>query len=232
MDTLAGIFGIGQHPKGDKDPFALRRAALGVLRIIVEQRLPLDLQTLAAQAVALYGEKLSNPRVVDDVIDFMLGRFRAWYQEAGHSVDTIQAVLARRPTRPADFDARVNAVSYFRTLDAAASLAAANKRVSNILAKATDKLNEDVQAAKLREVAEIQLATHLTVLRDKLQPLFAEGRYRDALVELAALREPVDAFFDQVMVMADDDAVRINRLTLLDQLQKLFLRVADISLLQ
>src|SRR5471030_1319905 len=232
MDTLAGIFGIGQHPKGDKDPFALRRAALGVLRIIVEQRLPLDLQTLTAQAVRLYGEKLTNTRAVDDVIDFMLGRFRAWYQEEGHSVDTIQAVLARRPTKPADFDARVKAVSYFRTLDAAASLAAANKRVSNILAKATDKLNQDVQAAKLREVAEIQLATHLTVLRDKLQPLFAEGRYQDALVELAALREPVDAFFDQVMVMADDDAVRINRLTLLDQLQKLFLRVADISLLQ
>ncbi|MEA9389964.1 glycine--tRNA ligase subunit beta [Acerihabitans sp. TG2] len=232
MDTLAGIFGIGQHPKGDKDPFALRRAALGVLRIIVEQRLPLDLQTLTVQAVRLYGEKLSNLRAVDDVIDFMLGRFRAWYQEEGHSVDTIQAVLARRPTRPADFDARVKAVSYFRTLDAAASLAAANKRVSNILAKATDKLNQDVQAATLKEVAEIQLATYLTVLRDKLQPLFDEGRYQDALVELAALREPVDAFFDQVMVMADDDAVRINRLTLLDQLQKLFLRVADISLLQ
>ncbi|WP_413736320.1 glycine--tRNA ligase subunit beta [Sodalis sp. RH21] len=232
MDTLAGIFGIGQHPKGDKDPFALRRAALGVLRIIVEKQLPLDLQTLAAQAARLYGEKLTNARVVDDVVEFMLGRFRAWYQEEGHSVDTIQAVLARRPTRPADFDARVKAVSYFRTLDAAAALAAANKRVSNILAKASDTLNDDVQASKLRESAEIQLATHLTVLRDILQPLFAAGRYQEALVELAALREPVDAFFDQVMVMAEDPEVRVNRLTLLDQLQKLFLRVADISLLQ
>ncbi len=232
MDTLAGIFGIGQYPKGDKDPFALRRAALGVLRIIVEQRLPLDLQTLTEEAVRQYGEKLTNLRVVDDVIDFMLGRFRAWYQEEGHSVDTILAVLARRPTRPADFDARVTAVSYFRTLDEASSLAAANKRVSNILAKATDTLNEQVSALSLREPAEITLATHLVVLSDKLEPLFAEGRYRDALVELAALREPVDAFFEKVMVMAEDDAVRVNRLTLLDQLRKLFLRVADISLLQ
>ncbi|WP_413727490.1 glycine--tRNA ligase subunit beta [Sodalis sp. RH19] len=232
MDTLAGIFGIGQHPKGDKDPFALRRAALGVLRIIVENNLPLDLLALAAEAARLYGEKLTNARVVDDVVDFMLGRFRAWYQEAGHSVDTIQAVLARRPTRPADFDARMRAVTYFRTLDAAAALAAANKRVSNILAKATDTLNGDVRAAVLKDAAEIQLATHLTVLRDKLEPLFAAGRYQEALAELATLREPVDAFFDKVMVMDDNAEVRVNRLTLLSQLQQLFLRMADISLLQ
>lgn len=232
MDTLSGIFGIGQHPKGDKDPFALRRAALGVLRIIVENNLPLDLSALATEAARLYGEKLTNARVVDDVVDFMLGRFRAWYQEAGHSVDTIQAVLARRPTRPADFDARMRAVTYFRTLDAAAALAAANKRVSNILAKATDTLNGDVRASVLKDAAEIQLATHLTVLRDKLEPLFAAGRYQEALAELATLREPVDAFFDKVMVMDDNAEVRVNRLTLLSQLQTLFLRVADISLLQ
>ena len=194
MDTLAGIFGIGQHPKGDKDPFALRRAALGVLRIIVEKNLPLDLQTLTEEAVRLYGDKLTNSNVVDDVIDFMLGRFRAWYQEEGHAVDTIQAVLARRPTRPADFDARMKAVSHFRTLDAAQTLAAANKRVSNILAKSDETLNERVNAAVLKEDEEIHLATHLTVLRDKLTPYFAEGRYQDALVELAELREPVDAF--------------------------------------
>ncbi|MGU0057650.1 glycine--tRNA ligase subunit beta [Enterobacter hormaechei] len=125
-----GIFGIGQHPKGDKDPFALRRAALGVLRIIVEKNLNLDLQTLTEEAVRLYGDKLTNANVVDDVIDFMLGRFRAWYQDEGYTVDTIQAVLARRPTCPADFDARMKAVSHFRTLEAASALAAANKRVS------------------------------------------------------------------------------------------------------
>ncbi|CAI1929275.1 glycine--tRNA ligase subunit beta [Serratia entomophila] len=232
MDTLAGIFGIGQHPKGDKDPFALRRAALGVLRIIVEKNLPLDLQTLTEEAVRLYGSKLTNAKVVDDVVEFMLGRFRAWYQEEGHAVDTIQAVLARRPTRPADFDARVKAVTHFRTLEAAAALAAANKRVSNILAKSTDTLNDSVRASVLKDAAEIQLATHLVVLRDKLQPYFAVGNYQEALVELAALREPVDAFFDNVMVMADDAEVRVNRLTLLSKLRELFLQVADISVLQ
>ncbi|MEI7064500.1 glycine--tRNA ligase subunit beta [Dickeya chrysanthemi] len=232
MDTLAGIFGIGQHPKGDKDPFALRRAALGVLRIIVEKRLPLDLQTLTEEAVRLYGDKLTNANVVDDVIEFMLGRFRAWYQEAGHSVDTIQAVLARRPTRPADFDARVKAVSHFRTLEQAEALAAANKRVSNILAKSTETLNDSVQAALLKEKEEIQLATYVTALASKLAPWFAEGRYQEALAELAQLRESVDNFFDKVMVNADDAQVRINRLTLLNELRNLFLKVADISVLQ
>ncbi|WP_122097148.1 glycine--tRNA ligase subunit beta [Rahnella sp. Larv3_ips] len=232
MDTLAGIFGIGQHPKGDKDPFALRRAALGVLRIIVEKNLSLDLQTLTEEAVRLYGDKLTNAKVVDEVVDFMLGRFRAWYQEEGHAVDTIQAVLARRPTKPADFDARVKAVSYFRTLDEAATLAAANKRVSNILAKSTDVLLDHVHASVLKEPAELKLATHLVVLRDKLEPLFAAGQYKDALVELAALRETVDTFFDTVMVMDENEAVRINRLTLLSKLRELFLQVADISLLQ
>ncbi|PIJ50699.1 glycine--tRNA ligase subunit beta [Erwinia sp. OLTSP20] len=232
MDTLAGIFGIGQHPKGDKDPFALRRAALGVLRIIVEKNLPLDLQTLTEEAVRLYGDKLSNKQVIDDVIDFMLGRFRSWYQEAGHSVDTIQAVLARRPTRPADFDARMKAVSHFRTLEAAQALAAANKRVSNILAKVTEPLNEEVQASLLKENAEITLATYVTALSSKLEPLFAEGRYQEALNELAQLREAVDNFFDNVMVNAEDPAIRFNRLTLLARLRALFLQVADISLLQ
>lgn len=232
MDTLAGIFGIGQHPKGDKDPFALRRAALGVLRIIVEKNLPLDLQTLTEEAVRLYGTKLSNAKAVDDVIDFMLGRFRSWYQEEGHSIDTLQAVLARRPTRPADFDARMKAVSHFRSLEAAAALAAANKRVSNILAKSTETLNDSVQASLLKENEEIQLATFVTALSSKLQPYFAEGRYQDALIELAQLREAVDNFFDKVMVNAEDPAVRVNRLTLLSKLRELFLQIADISLLQ
>ncbi|ELY4575239.1 glycine--tRNA ligase subunit beta [Cronobacter turicensis] len=232
MDTLAGIFGIGQHPKGDKDPFALRRAALGALRIIVEKNLPLDLQTLTEEAVRLYGSKLTNAKVVDDVVDFMLGRFRAWYQDEGYSVDTIQAVLANRPTRPADFDARMKAVSHFRTLDEAVALAAANKRVSNILAKANEPLNDEVHASVLKEDPEIRLALQVAVMRDKLQPLFAEGRYQEALVELAQLREPVDEFFEKVMVNADDAQVRINRLTLLSKLRELFLQVADISLLQ
>ncbi|WP_140179654.1 glycine--tRNA ligase subunit beta [Providencia stuartii] len=232
MDTLAGIFGIGQHPKGDKDPFALRRAALGVLRIIVEKGYQLDLVEMTEEAVRLYGDKLTNKNVVDDVVEFMLGRFRSWYQELGYSIDTIQAVLARRPTAPADFDARVKAVSHFRTLEDAAALAAANKRVSNILSKSNEKLSDKVLASVLKAPEEVKLATHLVVLQEKLEPMFAERNYQEALVELASLREVVDAFFVGVMVMDEDEAVRVNRLTLLSQLRELFLKVADISLLQ
>ncbi|HDF2329087.1 TPA: glycine--tRNA ligase subunit beta [Morganella morganii] len=232
MDTLAGIFGIGQHPKGDKDPFALRRAALGVLRIIVEKGYNLDLETLTQEAVRLYGDKLTNANVVTDVVDFMLGRFRAWYQEQGFAIDTIQAVLARRPTRPADFDARMKAVTHFRTLDEAAALAAANKRVSNILSKSDDALNDTVLASLMNAPEEIRLAAYVTDLKTQLAPLYAEGKYQEALTELASLRESVDAFFDSVMVMDKDDNIRRNRLTLLNELRNLFLGVADISLLQ
>ncbi|EMJ9775690.1 TPA: glycine--tRNA ligase subunit beta [Morganella morganii] len=232
MDTLAGIFGIGQHPKGDKDPFALRRAALGVLRIIVEKGYNLDLETLTQEAVRLYGDKLTNANVVTDVVDFMLGRFRAWYQEQGFAIDTIQAVLARRPTRPADFDARMKAVTHFRTLEEAAALAAANKRVSNILSKSDDALNDTVLASLMNAPEEIRLAAYVTDLKTQLAPLYAEGKYQEALTELASLREAVDAFFDAVMVMDKDDNIRRNRLTLLNELRNLFLGVADISLLQ
>lgn len=232
MDTLVGIFGIGQHPKGDKDPFALRRAALGVLRIIVEKGYQLDLVEMADETARLYGDKLTNKNVINDVVEFMLGRFRSWYQELGYSIDTIQAVLARHPTQPADFDARVKAVTHFRSLEEAAALAAANKRVSNILSKSDGKLDDSVKAAVLKAPEEVKLATHLVVLQDKLQPMFANGQYQEALVELASLQEVVDAFFDNVMVMDEDPAVRLNRLTLLSQLRELFLKVADISLLQ
>jgi glycyl-tRNA synthetase beta chain len=227
-----GIFGIGQAPKGDKDPFALRRAALGALRIIVEKGYDLDLVTLIEQARTLYGDKLSNARVADEVLDFMLGRFRAWYQDLGHEVDVIQAVLARKPTRPADFDARVRAVSAFRQLEAAAALAAANKRVGNILAKFEGDIPAEVNPALLQDEAEKVLAGQLAELSTRLAPLFAAADYGNALNELAALREGVDSFFDQVMVMADDEAIRLNRLALLNQLRNLFLQVADISLLQ
>ncbi|WP_353243984.1 glycine--tRNA ligase subunit beta [Providencia sp.] len=232
MDTLAGIFGIGQHPKGDKDPFALRRAALGVLRIIVEKGYQLDLVEMTEEAARLYGDKLTNKDVVNDVVEFMLGRFRSWYQELGYSIDTIQAVLARRPTQPADFDARVKAVTHFRTLEEAQALAAANKRVSNILSKSDEKLSDTVLASVLKTPEEVKLATHVVVLQDKLAPMFAERNYQEALAELASLREVVDEFFENVMVMDEDQAVRVNRLTLLSQLRELFLKVADISLLQ
>ncbi|EFE06223.1 glycine--tRNA ligase subunit beta [Citrobacter youngae] len=232
MDTLAGIFGIGQHPKGDKDPFALRRAALGVLRIIVEKNLPLNLTTLILKASRLYGDKLTNDNVLDDVETFMLNRFRAWYQDMGYSIDVILSVLELRPTEPVDFDARVKAVTHFRSLPDAASLAAANKRVSNILSKRVDVLNDEVHPALLTEPTEQVLAFKMAVVRDRIKPLCQHFLYQEALTELASLRQPVDDFFENVMVNAENQDVRINRLTLLSKLRALFLEVADISLLQ
>ena len=231
FDTLTGIFGIGQAPKGSADPFALRRAALGALRIIVEKNLPLDLEDLVKKSAALFGDKLTNQNVVADVVDFMLGRFRAWYQDEGIAVDVIQAVLARRPTRPADFDARVRAVSHFRTLDSAEALAAANKRVSNILAKADAAIGE-INLTACVEPAEKALAEAVLALRTEVQPLIAQGDYTAVLDKLANLRAPVDNFFDNVMVNAEDPALRQNRLAILNTLQGLFLQVADISVLQ
>ena len=231
FDTLTGIFGIGQAPKGSADPFALRRAALGALRIIVEKNLPLDLEDLVKKSAALFGDKLTNQNVVADVVDFMLGRFRAWYQDEGIAVDVIQAVLARRPTRPADFDARVRAVSHFRTLDSAEALAAANKRVSNILAKADAAIGE-INLTACVEPAEKALAEAVLALRTEVQPFIAQGDYTAVLDKLANLRAPVDSFFDNVMVNAEDPALRQNRLAILNTLQNLFLQVANISVLQ
>lgn len=231
FDTLTGIFGIGQAPKGSADPFALRRAALGALRIIVEKNLPLDLEDLVKKSAALFSDKLTNKNVVADVVDFVLGRFRAWYQDEGIAVDVIQAVLARRPTRPADFDARVRAVSHFRTLDSAEALAAANKRVSNILAKADAAIGE-INLTACVEPAEKALAEAVLVLRTEVQPLIAQGDYTAVLDKLANLCAPVDSFFDNVMVNAEDPALRQNRLAILNTLQGLFLQVADISVLQ
>ena len=231
FDTLTGIFGIGQAPKGSADPFALRRAALGALRIIVEKNLPLDLEDLVKKSAALFGDKLTNQNVVADVVDFMLGRFRAWYQDEGIAVDVIQAVLARHPTRPADFDARVRAVSHFRTLDSAEALAAANKRVSNILAKADAAIGE-INLTACVEPAEKALAEAVLALRTEVQPLITQGDYTAVLDKLANLRAPVDNFFDNVMVNAEDPALRQNRLAILNTLQSLFLQVADISVLQ
>ena len=231
FDTLTGIFGIGQAPKGSADPFALRRAALGALRIIVEKNLPLDLEDLVKKSAALFGDKLTNQNVVSDVVDFMLGRFRAWYQDEGIAVDVIQAVLARRPTRPADFDARVRAVSHFRTLDSAEALAAANKRVANIMAKAEGDIGA-IDVALCVEPAEQVLAQSVLSLAKEVQPLIAQGEYTAVLDKLAGLRQPVDNFFDNVMVNAEDAKLRQNRLAILNTLQGLFLQVADISLLQ
>ncbi len=161
-----------------------------------------------------------------------MARFRAWYQDKGISTDVILAVLARRPTKPADFDSRIQAVAHFRTLEQATALAAANKRVSNILAKVEGELSDQVDSSLLQEAAEIALAKKLAELQPQLAPLFANSDYQQALTLLASLRETVDNFFEDVMVMADDQAVRANRLAMLTQLRNLFLHIADISLLQ
>ncbi|WP_348731681.1 glycine--tRNA ligase subunit beta [Rheinheimera texasensis] len=229
LDSLVGIFGIGQAPKGDKDPFALRRAAIGALRIMVEKQLPLDLLDVIGFAQTTFGDKLSNAQVADEVLDFMLGRFRAWYEGEGYGVDVIQAVLARRPTNPADFDRRVKAVAEFRKLDAALALAAANKRVANILAKVTEAIPATVDAALLTEAAEKALYTAIVAEQAYQQSL---SSYSEGLAHLAQLRDVVDQFFDQVMVNADDAKVRLNRQALLAQLRALFLQVADIAVLQ
>ncbi|NRQ44329.1 glycine--tRNA ligase subunit beta [Rheinheimera sp. YQF-2] len=229
LDTLVGIFGIGQAPKGDKDPFALRRAAIGALRIIVEKQLPLDLVDIIAFSQQTFGTKLSNAKVAEEVLDFMLGRFRAWYETEGYSVDVIQAVLARRPTNPADFDRRVKAVAEFGKLDAAAALAAANKRVANILAKVEGDIATTVNAALLQEDAE--QALHSAIVAEHAYQA-GQHSYAEGLAHLASMREVIDNFFDKVMVNADDAAVRANRQALLKQLRELFLQVADISVLQ
>ena len=232
LDTLVGIFGIGQVPKGDRDPFALRRAALGLLRTLVERKLSLDLHELLAASVEGFGDKLSNNTVATDVFDFLLGRFRPWYQDQGITVDVIQSVLARSPSKPTDFDQRVKAVQSFKSMDSAASLAAANKRVGNILAKSDEEISGNVDETLLQEDSETTLYRLVKQTEDAVKPLIADGKYSDALTHLSELKEPVDAFFEHVMVNADDDKVRINRLNLLFRLRQLFLEIADISLLQ
>ncbi|EGM79814.1 glycyl-tRNA synthetase, tetrameric type, beta subunit [Rheinheimera sp. A13L] len=229
MDSLVGIFGIGQAPKGDKDPFALRRAAIGALRIMVEKQLPLDLIELIEFSKTTFGDKLTQACVSDEVLDFMLGRFRAWYEGEGFGVDVIQAVLARRPTNPADFDRRVKAVAEFRKLDTALALAAANKRVANILAKVTETIPASINSALLSEEAE--QALYKAIVAEQAYQATVSS-YAEGLSHLAAMRDVVDQFFDKVMVNADDAAVRLNRQALLQQLRELFLRVADISVLQ
>lgn len=232
LDTLVGIFGIGQVPKGDRDPFALRRAALGLLRTLVERDLPLDLNELLAASAEGFGDKLSNQAVKADVFDFLLGRFRPWYQEQGISVDVIQAVLARSPSKPVDFDKRVKAVEAFKSLDSAESLAAANKRVGNILAKSKESIDGQVQPSLLQEAPEKALYQLLDETEKTVKPLIQNGNYTDALTQLSNLKEPVDEFFEHVMVNAEKDDIRLNRLNLLYRLRQLFLEIADISLLQ
>ena len=237
LDSLVGLFGINQPPTGTKDPFALRRAALGALRILVEKELALDLTDLITWSLESYQledqtAKLENKDVVQQLISYILDRFRARYEDEGVSIDVFLSVSARRPTQPLDFDHRVKAVDAFSKISEASALAAANKRVSNTLAKQNADLSGlTLDESLLVETAEKTLSTQLQNLSAQVVPLFDIGDYQTALSLLASLQEPVDKFFEDVMVMAEDPAVRQNRLVLLKLLSDLFLRAADISLL-
>lgn len=231
LDTLMGIFGIGEIPTGEKDPFALRRAALGALRIMIEGRLDLDLRALL-QAAAEGFDRPAADALVDQVYEFMLDRLRAYYADAGVRPDVFESVRACQPAKPHDFDLRVRAVTSFLKLKEAASLAAANKRIRNILKQDVQLDWDHVSELLLQEPAEKALAKRVKALRKELEPLFAAGDYTNAMKKLAALKPEVDAFFDKVMVMVEETAVRDNRLALLSGLANLFLRVADLSRIQ
>lgn len=233
LDTLVGVFGINQQPTGDKDPFALRRAALGILRILIEKKFDLDLHSLLCLAVDAYDQKLENPEVVEQVLNFIHERQKPWYQEQEISVDVLAAVAATGITRPYDFHRRIQAVQKFKERKEAESLSVANKRVSNILAKYDGKISaKEIDAHLFEANAERELAVQIDLQNKTCAPLYQAARYGEVLAELASLREPVDDFFEHVMVMTDDKARCENRLLLLTKLRALFLQVADIALLQ
>jgi glycyl-tRNA synthetase beta chain len=230
LDSLVGIFGVGEQPTGSKDPFALRRASVAVLRLLVEQQRDVDLRELLTLAYQQYVDLPEGEMVIEQVLAYMLDRFRAWYEEQSIPVTVFQAVSAKQLTQPLDIDQRVQAVNHFRQLPEAEALAAANKRVANILAKA-GAVPTTVDESLLQARAEKALFAAVTVQQAELAPLFANRQYQAALTELAALRDVVDLFFDEVMVMVDDEALKNNRLALLQQLRGLFFEIADISAL-
>src|SRR5690606_28869970 len=232
LDTIVGLFAIGQPPTGSKDPFALRRAALGVLRIVVEKELDLDILAAIRFACGSYGDIVSKPGVDTQVFDFLLERFKAWYQSEGVSAEVFQSVFALKPPRPLDFDLRVKAVHHFSALPEAQSLASANKRVSNILQKEAQADGAAVDSSLLQEDAEKELARVVQEQKSLTLPLFQQREYTRGLELLAGTRSAIDAFFDDVLVMDENPAIRRNRIALLGELRQLFLEVADISHLQ
>jgi glycyl-tRNA synthetase beta chain len=227
LETLVGLFGIGERPSGDKDPFALRRHALGVIRMLAEGQLPLGLDDLLADAASAFGAAAQDPRAA--LSDFFFERLSGLLREQGYSAQEVDAVLALRPQRLADVSRRLAAVRAFAALPESASLAAANKRVGNILKKADVPVVAAVDRALLREQAEAALDDALAAAAPQADAAFAGGDYTASLKALAALKMPVDAFFDDVMVNTDDAALRANRLGLLATLHAAMNRVADLS---
>ncbi|MEX0965098.1 MAG: glycine--tRNA ligase subunit beta [Pseudohongiellaceae bacterium] len=232
LDSIVGLFAIGQPPTGSRDPFALRRSALGVLRILVENRLDLDLMACIEASLEGFDSIDVATGTADSIFEFMLERFRSWYSDEGVSSSVFQSVMELKPRRPLDFAKRVQAVSNFAKLDESAALAAANKRVSNLLDKVDGSaLSAEIDEKLFEEDAEKQLFKLLRAKELKTAPLFESGDYTSGLAELAQLKESVDRFFDEVLVMCDDIAVQNNRLALLQSLRAIFLRAADISYL-
>ncbi|MFV3290611.1 glycine--tRNA ligase subunit beta [Pseudomonas sp. NY11955] len=231
LDTLVGIFGIGMLPTGSKDPYALRRAALGVLRILIEKQLDLDLTGAVEFAVKQFGAKVKAAGLAEQVLEFIFDRLRARYEDEGIDVATYLSVRALQPGSALDFDQRVQAVQAFRKLPEAEALAAVNKRVSNLLSKAEGAIAEQVEPKYFDNANEFSLYSAIQQADQAVQPMAAARQYSESLARLAALRDPVDAFFEAVMVNAEDAKVRANRYALLSRLRGLFLGVADISLL-
>ncbi|WP_010201514.1 glycine--tRNA ligase subunit beta [Psychrobacter sp. PAMC 21119] len=237
LDTLVGIFAIDQAPTGSKDPFSLRRSAIGILRILIEKQLPINLVALVEQAIKGYstsdGSKIAKMGdTFTQVMAFLNSRYRAMYTEQGVSVDTIQAVQAINPHMPLDFDQRIRAVQAFSELSQASMLADSNKRVANILAKSEVSVADNVDEALLSEPAEQSLYASVQQAQTAVQPLLEQADYTQVLQTLASLDEPLTQFFDNVMVNSEDTALKNNRLALLKQVRALFLTVADISELQ
>ena len=234
LDSIVGIFGINQIPTGDKDPFALRRAALGILRIAIEKQLDTNIEALIDKSIDAYQDKLPkiNKRELGKACyDFIMDRAKAYYIESGVAVDVFDAVLVQQPSQPFDFDQRIKAVAAFRQLPEAESLSAANKRIANIL-KDIKSGKAEIKESLLQEKAENNLYKTVQDLTKKVTPLFEKRDYQTALSLLAKLKEPVDQFFDDVMVMVDDDKLKNNRIALLQDMRSLFLQVADLSRLQ
>ncbi|AJQ49769.1 TPA: glycine--tRNA ligase subunit beta [Pseudomonas putida] len=231
LDTLVGIFGIGMLPTGSKDPYALRRAALGVLRILIEKQLDLNLTGAVEFAVKQFGAKVKAAGLAEQVLEFIFDRLRARYEDEGIDVATYLSVRALQPGSALDFDQRVQAVQAFRKLPEAEALAAVNKRVSNLLSKAEGAIAEQVEPKYFDNANEFSLYSAIQQADQAVQPMAAARQYSESLARLAALRDPVDAFFEAVMVNAEDAKVRANRYALLSRLRGLFLGVADISLL-
>ncbi|MDU8601361.1 glycine--tRNA ligase subunit beta [Pseudomonas syringae] len=231
LDTLVGIFGIGMLPTGSKDPYALRRAALGILRILIEKKLDLNLIETVKFAVTQFGAKIKPAGLAEQVLDFIFDRLRARYEDEGVDVAVYLSVRALQPASALDFDQRVQAVQAFRKLPQAAALAAVNKRVSNLLSKAEGSIAQTVEPKYFDNANEFSLYSAIQQADHAIQPMAAERQYSESLARLAMLREPVDAFFEAVMVNAEDANVRANRYALLSRLRGLFLGVADISLL-